>query len=121
MPPSQLGSRLTMIAVDTNVLVRLIVRDDDVQARRAPALFEQNEIYVCKTVLLETEWVLRFSYKLDGATILDALKGAVGLPRVNAGRPCGCGGFGSRGGRDGLCRCIARGLQPGCGTVRHVR
>lgn len=62
-----------MIAIDTNVLVRLLVRDDDVQARRAVALFEQNEIYVCKTVLLETEWVLRFGYELDGAAILDAL------------------------------------------------
>ena len=37
MPPSKLESRLTMIAVDTNVLVRLVVRDDDVQARRAAA------------------------------------------------------------------------------------
>ena len=55
MPPSQRESRLTMIAVDTNVLVRLVVRDDAVQAGRAAALFEQNEIYVCKTVLLETE------------------------------------------------------------------
>jgi predicted nucleic-acid-binding protein len=72
-----------MIAVDTDVLVRLLVRDDDVQAGRAAALFEQNEIFVCKTVLLETEWVLRFSYGLDGATILAALKGVVGLPRVS--------------------------------------
>jgi predicted nucleic-acid-binding protein len=83
MSPSQLESRLTMIAIDTNVLVRLVVRDDDVQARRAAALFEQNEIYVCKTVLLETEWVLRFSYELDEAAILDALKGVVGLPHVS--------------------------------------
>ena len=83
MPPSKLESGLTMIAVDTSVLVRLLVRDDDVQARRAVALFEQNEIYVCKTVLLETEWVLRFSYRLDEAIILDALKGVVGLPNVS--------------------------------------
>jgi len=72
-----------MIAVDTNVLVRLVVRDDAVQAGRAAALFEQNEIYICKTVLLETEWVLRFSYELDGAAILAALRGVVGLPQVS--------------------------------------
>jgi predicted nucleic-acid-binding protein len=72
-----------MIAVDTNVLVRLVVRDDEAQAGRAAALFKQNEIYVCKTVLLETEWVLRFSYELDGAAILNALKGVVGLPHVS--------------------------------------
>lgn len=74
--------RLTMIAVDTNVLVRLVVRDDDAQAGRAVALFEKNEIYVCKTVLLETEWVLRFSYELGGVAILRALRGVVGLPQV---------------------------------------
>ncbi len=45
-------------------------------------MFEQNEIYVCKTVLLETERVLRFSYELEGATVLRALKGVVGLPQV---------------------------------------
>lgn len=72
-----------MIAVDTNVLVRLVVADDDVQAGRAAALFQQNDIYVCKTVLLETEWVLRFSYQLDGVAVLRALRGIVGLPRVS--------------------------------------
>jgi predicted nucleic-acid-binding protein len=72
-----------MIAVDTNVVVRLVVGDDEVQSRRAATLFEQNEVYVCKTVLLETEWVLRFSYRLDGAAVLNALKGVVGLPQVS--------------------------------------
>ncbi|MBU2601061.1 MAG: type II toxin-antitoxin system VapC family toxin [Actinobacteria bacterium] len=71
-----------MIAVDTNVLVRLLVGDDEDQATRAAALFEGNEIHICKTVLLETEWVLRFSYELDGAAILRALRGLAGLPQV---------------------------------------
>ena len=71
-----------MIAIDTNILVRLVTRDDKVQAKRAATLFKQNEIYICKTVLLETEWVLRFSYALDGPAILDALKKLVGLPQV---------------------------------------
>jgi len=51
-----------MIAVDTNVLVRFLVRDDAKQAARAAALIQANEIWVCKTVLLETEWVLRSLY-----------------------------------------------------------
>ncbi len=71
-----------MIAVDTNILVRLVTRDDDVQAQRAAALFEREEVYVSKTVLLETEWVLRFSYELSRPVILNALKNAVGLPQV---------------------------------------
>lgn len=71
-----------MIAIDTNILVRLVTRDDDGQAKRAAALFEREEIYVCKTVLLETEWVLRFSYELDRSAILNVLKNVAGLPQV---------------------------------------
>lgn len=71
-----------MIAIDTNILVRLLTRDDDAQAKRAAALFEHEEIFIAKTVLLETEWVLRFSYELNRPVILEALKNAVGLPHV---------------------------------------
>ena len=71
-----------MIAIDTSILVRLVTRDDDAQAKRAAALFEREQIYVGKTVLLETEWVLRFSYELSRQVILNALKSSVGLPQV---------------------------------------
>ncbi len=53
-----------MIAVDTNVLVRLLVADDPVQTRRARALAEADRIHVSVTVLLETEWVLRALYRI---------------------------------------------------------
>ena len=71
-----------MIAIDTNILVRLVTRYDRAQAKRAAALFEHEEIYVAKAVLLETEWVLRFSYELSGPVILNALKNTIGLPQV---------------------------------------
>lgn len=71
-----------MIAIDTNVLVRLVTRDDSAKAMRAAALFEENQVFVCKTVLLETEWVLRFSYELDRSVVLKTLKKVVGLPQV---------------------------------------
>lgn len=56
-----------MVAVDTNVLVRLLVNDDARQARRARALFEREEIFISPTVLLESEWVLRSAYGLAPA------------------------------------------------------
>ena len=71
-----------MIAIDTNVLVRLVTRDDRAQAKRAATLFDHEEIFVAKTVLLETEWVLRFSYELNRPAILNALKNVVGLPHL---------------------------------------
>ena len=73
-----------MIAVDTNVLVRLVTNDDAAQAKRASALFAANDIWIAKTVLLESEWVLRYSYQLDRAAILRGLTGLLGLPNVAA-------------------------------------
>ena len=35
-----------MIAVDTNVLVRLLTKDDRDQAKRAAKLFGENEIFI---------------------------------------------------------------------------
>jgi predicted nucleic-acid-binding protein len=46
-------------APDTNVLVRLLVVDDPAQTARASSMFEQGDILILKTVLLEAEWVLR--------------------------------------------------------------
>jgi len=61
-----------MIAIDTNVLVRLFANDDPVQSRQAAQLFADEDILVPKTVMLETEWVLRFSYGLSRTTIASA-------------------------------------------------
>ena len=52
-----------MIAFDTNLLVRLAVNDDLNQAEIAEHLLGSNEVFVSRTVLLETEWVLRSVYK----------------------------------------------------------
>lgn len=44
-----------MIVVDTNVLIRFLVRDDVKQAARAASLIKGNEIWISKTVLLESD------------------------------------------------------------------
>jgi predicted nucleic-acid-binding protein len=51
-----------MRAVDTNVLVRALVRDDAGQSPRAEALLREAALYVPVTVVLELEWVLRSRY-----------------------------------------------------------
>lgn len=71
-----------MLAVDTNLIVRLLANDNAAQTRRAAALFANEQIYLSKTVLLESEWVLRFSYELPPQIILQALRSLVGLPNV---------------------------------------
>ena len=71
-----------MVAVDTNVLVRLLAKDHAGQAARAVAVFRAGPVFVPKTVLLECEWVLRYSYARPAASIVLAFLGVLGLPNV---------------------------------------
>ena len=75
-----------MIAVDTNVLVRLIMADDPQQSPKARALFESNSIYLAKSVLLECEWVFRGAYKQSREAILRHFQLVIGLPQVQVER-----------------------------------
>ncbi|MGA7413018.1 MAG: type II toxin-antitoxin system VapC family toxin [Bryobacteraceae bacterium] len=72
-----------MIAVDTNVVVRLLTDDDPKQAAAARSLFEAGPVFIGKTVLLETDWVLRSVYKLDENAIHDAFTRLFGLKDVH--------------------------------------
>jgi len=76
-----------MHAVDTNVLVRLLTNDDPEQTRRAAALFKKETIFIPKTVLLETEWVLRRLYHLDGNVVVNAFRKLSGLANVEIEQP----------------------------------
>lgn len=52
-----------MIAFDTNLPVRLVVDDHPAQAEIAADLLKTHRALLLRSVLLETEWVLRFRYK----------------------------------------------------------
>ena len=76
-----------MRGIDTNVLVRLVTRDDAQQFRRVREFLEArfaeaDPVLVNVIVLCETVWVLRSSYGISRreiAAALDALLGASGL------------------------------------------
>lgn len=58
-----------MLGIDTNVLVRFLVRDDEAQYEKASRLIQRevaagHVIFISLLVLLETEWVLRSRYRL---------------------------------------------------------
>lgn len=76
-----------MLAVDTNVIVRYLTRDDAEQFAKAIALIRSEDVYVCTTVLLETEWVLRRGYRFSRERIFAALAAFAGLPRVTLEDP----------------------------------
>ncbi len=53
-----------MIAFDTNLLVRALVADHDDQVAVVRQLIASDTIFLSRTVLLETEWVLRTRYRI---------------------------------------------------------
>lgn len=72
-----------MIAVDTNVLVRLIVADDEGQGKRAAELFARTaQVFIAKTVVLETAWVLQSAYGFARHDVAGALRRLAGLSNV---------------------------------------
>ncbi len=61
-----------MLAVDTNVLVRLLVRDDLTQSKAAD-FFVVKGAWISHLVLAETLWVLESVYDRTAAQLLAAL------------------------------------------------
>ena len=61
-----------MLAVDTNALVRLLVRDDVVRARAADQ-FVAKGAWISQLVLAETLWVLESVYDRTPAQLAAAL------------------------------------------------
>ncbi|HEV2278110.1 MAG TPA: type II toxin-antitoxin system VapC family toxin [Acidobacteriaceae bacterium] len=72
-----------MLAVDSNVVVRYLARDDSAQTARATRLIRTEPILLLKTVLLESEWVLRSAYGFDRNATAGAFRSLAGLPTVH--------------------------------------
>jgi predicted nucleic-acid-binding protein len=67
-----------LIALDTNILVRLLLHDDDAQARAAERLVvrarrDRTSLFVADVVLCEVVWVLSRRAGIDRSDIADAL------------------------------------------------
>jgi predicted nucleic-acid-binding protein len=75
-----------MIGLDTNVLVRFLVKDDRSQFERAQKLVKREAseggVSISLLVLLETEWVLRSRYSLSKSEIAGALSGLLDSTEV---------------------------------------
>lgn len=75
-----------MIALDTNVLVRYLVRDDPRQAKIAARLVQklttERPGYISSPVVVELAWVLRKGYGLEPAPIVAALAKLLEMPNL---------------------------------------
>lgn len=76
------------IAVDTNVLLRAIVADDEEQADKATALLDTADmVAVSLQTLCELVWVLRSAYKVAKPDIASAIRALLDTRNVVANRP----------------------------------
>ncbi len=74
-----------MTAVDTNVIVRFLVRDDEKQATIAYKRLKQAEkdrerLFVPAPVVLETIWVLESAYGKSRSEVLDSIQDMKQMP-----------------------------------------
>ncbi len=76
------------ISVDTNILVRAIVRDDAKQANAAAKILKTASlIAVSIPCLCEFVWVLRRVYSFDGESISAAIRALIDTRNVMMNRP----------------------------------
>ncbi|MGH7822254.1 MAG: PIN domain-containing protein [Candidatus Binatia bacterium] len=70
-----------MIAVDTNVLVRVLIDDPKEKRQVASArarVKQAGQVYIPQIVQVETVWVLETAYGLDKATVVGVLDQLLG-------------------------------------------
>ena len=73
-----------MIALDTNILARLVTNDDPVQASQSASLIDTgNALFVPLTVTLEFEWVLRGAYSLDKPAIVRSFEALLSVRNMS--------------------------------------
>ncbi|GAB4299644.1 MAG: hypothetical protein Fur0025_38790 [Oscillatoriaceae cyanobacterium] len=76
-----------MIAVDPNVVVRLLTQADEVQYQKSLEVFQNSKFFIPDAVILETEWWLRFAYQFKPNQVFSALRKLLGLPNVYLTNP----------------------------------
>jgi predicted nucleic-acid-binding protein len=75
------------LVVDTNVLVRAVMRDDEAQAAIAARLLAEAEVIAVPTAsLCEFVWVLRRLYRLDAADVAAAIEALLNAANVETQR-----------------------------------
>jgi predicted nucleic-acid-binding protein len=76
------------VAVDTNVLVRAVVRDDRAQAEIAAKwLRNPSLLVVALSALCELVWVLRRLYGFKAAEVADTIRSLTSADNVETNRP----------------------------------
>lgn len=79
----RLGWHDAVLAVDTNVLVRFLIDETPKQVAAVKGLFSTDDIWIAKTVLLESAWVLENLFGLTESDIRDGFMQLLRLENVD--------------------------------------
>jgi predicted nucleic-acid-binding protein len=74
-----------MKAIDTNILVRFLVGDDELQAKKVYNIFkkvesDKGELFVPLLVVLELIWVLESVYEISRKEIVESIRELLLMP-----------------------------------------
>jgi len=75
-------------SVDTNVLLRLLIKDDDIKKKACERLLEKAKLkeihlYILPIVVMEIVWVLEKYYKLDRKTVRELAEAVMNTPELH--------------------------------------
>ena len=74
-----------MKAIDTNILIRFLIGDDELQAKKVYTIFknaesEKKALFVPLLVVLEMIWILESVYEISRSEILDSISDILLMP-----------------------------------------
>lgn len=75
-------------SVDTNILLRLLIKDDDIKRKACERLLEKAKrkevyLYILPIVVMEVVWVLEKYYKLDRKTVRELTEAIMNTPELH--------------------------------------
>ena len=80
-----------MKAIDTNILIRFLVGDEELQTKKVYSIFkkaeaEKKELFVPLLVVLEMIWVLESAYEISRKEILESISDLLLMPILKFGQ-----------------------------------
>ena len=81
------GVGMKKTAVDTNILVRILIAEPSEQGRTGEKLLASARLYVPTTVIVESEWVIRSVMKISKARICDMMRAMLQMPEFEMENP----------------------------------
>lgn len=72
-----------MIVVDTNIILRYLLNDNEELSSKATEIIDNNDIFIPTEVIVEASYVLRKVYNVEKEKIFEAIKLLINMEDIN--------------------------------------